>query len=97
LQPVISGLNHPLSNAYLETNDDTVNPPAASGSGVVTLSEGASGAASTSGPGPSSTPGGGQTGGNTGGNGDQDGSATIIPVGLSALFAVGASAMLLLV
>ncbi|RDB29322.1 Chitin deacetylase [Hypsizygus marmoreus] len=42
IQPVITCLNKPLIDAYIETNDNKTNPPAASG-GPVTLSSGAPG------------------------------------------------------
>ncbi|KAJ3900580.1 hypothetical protein F5879DRAFT_907174 [Lentinula edodes] len=47
IKPVINCLNKPLSDAYIETNDNSTNPPAASG--VVTLSSGAPGSASATG------------------------------------------------
>ncbi|KAJ4476663.1 hypothetical protein J3R30DRAFT_3488109 [Lentinula aciculospora] len=47
IKPVISCLNKPMSDAYIETNDNSTNPPAASG--VVTLSSGAPGSASATG------------------------------------------------
>jgi len=31
IQPVVSCLNKPLSDAYIETNDNATNPPAQSG------------------------------------------------------------------
>ncbi|KAJ3777597.1 hypothetical protein FB446DRAFT_716975 [Lentinula raphanica] len=47
IKPVISCLNKPMSDAYIETNDNSTNPPAASG--AVTLSSGAPGSASATG------------------------------------------------
>ncbi|KAG6820755.1 hypothetical protein H0H93_012019 [Arthromyces matolae] len=47
IQPVISCLNKPMSDAYIETNDNSTNPPAASG--AVTLSSGAPGSAQATG------------------------------------------------
>ncbi|EIN13650.1 glycoside hydrolase/deacetylase, partial [Punctularia strigosozonata HHB-11173 SS5] len=44
LKPVISCLNKPMSDAYIELNDNSTNPPAASG-GPATLSSGAPGSA----------------------------------------------------
>jgi peptidoglycan/xylan/chitin deacetylase (PgdA/CDA1 family) len=49
IQPVVTCLNKPLSDAYIETNNNATNPPAASGSGVVTLSSGAPGSAQATG------------------------------------------------
>jgi len=46
IEPVVSCLNKPLSDAYIETNDNKTNPPAQSGS-AVTLSSGAPGSAQT--------------------------------------------------
>ncbi|KIY67441.1 carbohydrate esterase family 4 protein [Cylindrobasidium torrendii FP15055 ss-10] len=53
LKTVVDCLNQPLENAYVETNDNKTNPPAASGSGVVTLSSGAPGSAQATGAGSS--------------------------------------------
>ena len=63
IQPVVSCLNKPLSDAYIETNDNKTNPPAQSGAfgklsfattmlklssgSAVTLSSGAPGSAQT--------------------------------------------------
>lgn len=49
IQPVVSCLNKPLSDAYVETNDNKTNPPPASGSGAITLSSGAAGSAQQTG------------------------------------------------
>ncbi|KAG6814013.1 hypothetical protein H0H92_003863 [Tricholoma furcatifolium] len=49
IQPVITCLNKPLSDAYIETNDNTTNPPPESGSAAVTLSSGAAGSAQATG------------------------------------------------
>jgi hypothetical protein len=48
IQPVVSCLNKPMKDAYIEVNDNSTNPPAASGS-VVTLSSGAPGSAQATG------------------------------------------------
>ncbi|KAG6817613.1 hypothetical protein H0H87_006241 [Tephrocybe sp. NHM501043] len=48
IEPVITCLNKPLSDAYIETNDNKTNPPAQSGL-VVTLSSGAPGSAQATG------------------------------------------------
>lgn len=46
IQPVVTCLNKPLSDAYVETNDNKTNPPVGSGSSaVITLSSGAPGSA----------------------------------------------------
>jgi len=42
ITPVVSCLNKPLTDAYIETNDNKTNPPAQSGA-VITLSSGAPG------------------------------------------------------
>ncbi|KAL0950744.1 hypothetical protein HGRIS_007517 [Hohenbuehelia grisea] len=50
IEPVISCLNKPLRDAYIETNDNSTNPPVGpSASAAVTLSSGAPGSASSSG------------------------------------------------
>ncbi|KAF8922250.1 hypothetical protein CPB85DRAFT_1266590 [Mucidula mucida] len=49
ITPIVNCINQPLANAYIETNDNSTNPPAASGSGVVTLSSGAAGSAQETG------------------------------------------------
>ncbi|KAG5219503.1 carbohydrate esterase family protein [Salix suchowensis] len=41
IEPVITCLNKPLRDAYVETNDNKTNPPVASGGAVGTLSSGA--------------------------------------------------------
>jgi len=46
IQPVVQCLNKPMTDAYIETNNNATNPPAASG--AVTLSSGAPGSISTS-------------------------------------------------
>ncbi|KDQ10477.1 carbohydrate esterase family 4 protein [Botryobasidium botryosum FD-172 SS1] len=46
LKPIISCLNQPLANAYIETNNNSTNPP---GKGAATLQPGASGAATPTG------------------------------------------------
>lgn len=48
IKPVVSCLNKPMSDAYIETNDNTTNPPAISGV-AVTLSSGAPGSAQATG------------------------------------------------
>ncbi|KAK7468661.1 chitin deacetylase [Stygiomarasmius scandens] len=47
IQPVVQCLNKPMTDAYIETNDNSTNPPAASG--AVTLSAGAPGSAQATG------------------------------------------------
>jgi hypothetical protein len=47
IKPVVECLNKPMSDAYIETNDNKTNPPAASG--AVTLSSGAPGSAAATG------------------------------------------------
>lgn len=37
IQPIVNCLNMPLSNAYIETNDNTTNPPVIDGPDVVIL------------------------------------------------------------
>lgn len=59
IEPVVSCLNKPMQDAYIEVNDNSTNPPAASGS-VVTLSSGAPGSAQATG---------GSGSGGNGGNG----------------------------
>lgn len=49
IEPVISCLNKPLSDAYIETNDNSSNPPVVSESAAVTLSSGAPGSAQATG------------------------------------------------
>ncbi|KAG9223113.1 carbohydrate esterase family 4 protein [Pleurotus ostreatus PC15] len=53
IEPVISCLNKPLGDAYVETNDNATNPPIGGGAGhttaVVTLASGAPGSASATG------------------------------------------------
>jgi len=50
IKPVVTCLNKPLSDAYIETNNNQTNPPVASGSGIaVTLSSGAPGSAQATG------------------------------------------------
>jgi len=49
IEPVVTCLNKPLSDAYIETNDNSTNPPPISASGVVTLSSGAPGSAQATG------------------------------------------------
>jgi len=46
IKPVVECLNKPMTDAYIETNNNLTNPPAASG--AVTLSSGAPGSISTS-------------------------------------------------
>lgn len=48
IEPVINCLNKPLSDAYVETNDNKTSPPPKSGGGV-TLSSGAPGSAQATG------------------------------------------------
>jgi hypothetical protein len=48
LKPIITCLNKPLADAYIETNDNKTNPPAVSG-GSPTLSPGAPGSAQATG------------------------------------------------
>ncbi|KII93728.1 carbohydrate esterase family 4 protein [Plicaturopsis crispa FD-325 SS-3] len=48
IEPVVSCLNKPLTDAYIELNDNKTNPPAASGS-AVTLTSGAPGSAQATG------------------------------------------------
>jgi peptidoglycan/xylan/chitin deacetylase (PgdA/CDA1 family) len=48
IEPVVNCLHKPLSDAYVETNDNSTNPPAASGSNP-TLSSGAPGSAEPTG------------------------------------------------
>ncbi|KAJ7081981.1 hypothetical protein C8R43DRAFT_1052518 [Mycena crocata] len=57
IEPVISCVNKPMNDAYIELNDNKTNPPPASG-GVPTLSSGAPGSAEATG--------GGSGGGSTG-------------------------------
>ncbi|EPQ61017.1 glycoside hydrolase/deacetylase [Gloeophyllum trabeum ATCC 11539] len=47
IQPVVNCVNKPLSDAYIETNDNSTNPPIASG--AATLSSGAPGSAQQTG------------------------------------------------
>jgi hypothetical protein len=49
IQPVISCLNKPMTDAYIETNNNKTNPPLAAGSAVTTLSSGAPGSAQATG------------------------------------------------
>ncbi|KIM85487.1 carbohydrate esterase family 4 protein [Piloderma croceum F 1598] len=50
IQPVVTCLNKPLSDAYIETNDNKTNPPVGSGSSaVITFSSGAPGSAQATG------------------------------------------------
>lgn len=49
IQPVISCLNKPMTDAYIETNDNKTNPPLTAGSAVTTLSSGAPGSAQATG------------------------------------------------
>jgi peptidoglycan/xylan/chitin deacetylase (PgdA/CDA1 family) len=49
IKPVITCLNKPLKDAYIETNDNSTNPPPASSGAVATLSSGAPGSATTTG------------------------------------------------
>ncbi|KAG9223107.1 carbohydrate esterase family 4 protein [Pleurotus ostreatus PC15] len=49
IEPVITCLNKPLRDAYVETNDNKTNPPVASGGAVGTLSSGAPGSAQVTG------------------------------------------------
>ncbi|KAJ8474489.1 hypothetical protein ONZ45_g15932 [Pleurotus djamor] len=53
IEPVVSCLNKPLSDAYIETNDNSTNPPIGGGpgqtTGAVTLSSGAPGSANPTG------------------------------------------------
>ncbi|THG93790.1 hypothetical protein EW145_g8279, partial [Phellinidium pouzarii] len=50
IKPVITCLNMPLSNAYIETNNNQTNPPpSVSGSAAVTLSSGAPGSVQATG------------------------------------------------
>ncbi|TFK57556.1 glycoside hydrolase/deacetylase [Heliocybe sulcata] len=44
IEPVVNCVNKPMSDAYIETNDNSTNPPIASG-GAATLSSGAPGSA----------------------------------------------------
>jgi peptidoglycan/xylan/chitin deacetylase (PgdA/CDA1 family) len=48
IKPVVSCLNKPMKDAYIETNDNTTNPPAISGV-ATTLSSGAPGSAQATG------------------------------------------------
>jgi hypothetical protein len=45
IEPVITCLNKPNSDAYIETNDNATSPPPAKGAGAITLSSGAPGSA----------------------------------------------------
>ncbi|KAJ7596642.1 hypothetical protein C8J56DRAFT_917949 [Mycena floridula] len=49
IEPVITCLNKPMADAYIELNDNTTNPPAASGAGGLTGGSSPSGTASGSG------------------------------------------------
>lgn len=49
IEPIISCLNKPMTDAYIETNNNKTNPPLASGSAVTTLSSGAPGSAQSTG------------------------------------------------
>ncbi|KAK1232064.1 chitin deacetylase [Marasmius sp. AFHP31] len=49
IQPVVSCLNKPLNDAYLQTNDNKTNPLPLTASGVATLSSGAPGSAQATG------------------------------------------------
>ena len=49
IQPVVTCLNKPLSDAYVETNDNTTNPPSAPGPGAITLSSDTAGSAQQTG------------------------------------------------
>jgi len=50
MEPVITCINKPLADAYIETNDNKTNPPVGPGSsGAVTLSSGAPGSAQATG------------------------------------------------
>ncbi|THH17399.1 hypothetical protein EW146_g3392 [Bondarzewia mesenterica] len=82
IEPVITCNNLPMSDAYIETNDNTTNPPAVSASVVATLSSGAPGSAQA-------------TGGAHSSNGSSSSSGALSVAGgsssVSVLFALGVS------
>ncbi|KDQ54795.1 carbohydrate esterase family 4 protein [Jaapia argillacea MUCL 33604] len=77
IEPVISCLNLPMSDAYVETNNNKTNPPLISGSGAVTLSSGAPGSAQATG-----------GAGNNNANGTSHSSAVGLVAGSSGFFPV---------
>ncbi|CAL1696351.1 unnamed protein product [Somion occarium] len=82
IEPVISCLNKPMSDAYIETNDNKTNPPVVSGSQPVSFSSGQPGSAEAT--------------GGASNNGNNSGATTIINSPAN-LFAVASSAFLAVV
>ncbi|KAI0080007.1 glycoside hydrolase/deacetylase [Panus rudis PR-1116 ss-1] len=73
IEPVISCLNKPLSDAYVETNDNATNPLAPTGSQPVTFSSGAPGSAEATG------------GSSSGNNGNSNGAVGNLAGGINQL------------